>query len=168
MGMVVIVVKWPKYIYHNATYQVPRSSVFWFWRRLRPSWSCDQDHLDKLLFPCPYEFEFNLPNGFRDVWNCWWTDGCRNDWYTISSPKSLRLRWAKKGARSSTRYPHFFFTFLINLNINKLPCFTYLQSSEWAETNTQLEASIFLKQREEVYSPEPCNRVPSPQTGKAM
>ena len=50
----------------NATYQVPRSSAFWFWRRFfwkgfyhiwgwRPSWSFDQDHLNKLLFPHPKE-----------------------------------------------------------------------------------------------------------------
>ena len=49
------------------------------------------------------KFEFNWPSGFReeDVWKCWRTDGRRmdgrrSDWYTISSPMSLRLRWAKK------------------------------------------------------------------------
>ena len=43
----------------NVTYQVPRSSAFWFWRRrflkvffyhmweCRPSWSCDQNNLYK-------------------------------------------------------------------------------------------------------------------------
>ena len=38
------------------------------------------------------------PIGFRDihVWKCEHTDGRRLDWYTISSPLSLRLRWAKK------------------------------------------------------------------------
>ena len=43
------------------------------------------------------KFEFNWPSGFRgeDVWKCWRTYGCRSDWYTISSPMSLRLRWAK-------------------------------------------------------------------------
>ena len=44
---------------YTPTYQVPRSSALWFWRRRffkgfyhiwawRPSWSCDQDHLNKL------------------------------------------------------------------------------------------------------------------------
>ena len=45
------------------------------------------------------KFEFNWPCGFRgeDVWNCWQTDaGRRSDWYIISSPMSLRLRWANK------------------------------------------------------------------------
>ena len=43
------------------------------------------------------EFEFNWPSGFRgeDVWKCWRTDGRRSHWYTNSSPRSLRLRWAK-------------------------------------------------------------------------
>ena len=46
------------------------------------------------------KFEFNWPSGFReDVWKCWQTtDGRRSHWYTISSPMSLRLRWAKKSA----------------------------------------------------------------------
>ena len=46
------------------------------------------------------KFEFNWPCGFRgeDVWKCWRTtdDGRRSHWYTNSSPRSLRLRWAKK------------------------------------------------------------------------
>ena len=49
------------------------------------------------------KFEFNWPSGFRgeDVWKCWRTDGRTDDgrrshWYTNSSPRSLRLRWAKK------------------------------------------------------------------------
>ena len=29
------------------------------------------------------------------VWKCWWTDGWRTPAYTVSSPMSLRLRWAK-------------------------------------------------------------------------
>ena len=63
----------------NATYQVPRSSAFWFWRRFlkgfyhiwarRPSWSCDQDHLNKPRSPdlrsLDMKFEFNWPSGFR-------------------------------------------------------------------------------------------------------
>ena len=55
----------------DATYQVPRSSAFWFWRRRflkgfyhiwagRPSWSCDQDHLNKLSFPHPKESPYDL------------------------------------------------------------------------------------------------------------
>ena len=31
----------------------------------------------------------------EDVWKCWRTVGRRCDWYTISSPMSLRHRWAK-------------------------------------------------------------------------
>ena len=52
------------------------------------------------------KYEFNWPSSFRgeDVWKCWqttddrrWTDdGRRSHWYTISSPMSLQLRWAKK------------------------------------------------------------------------
>ena len=38
----------------------------WAWQ---PSWSCDQDHLNKLWFPHPKEsplkFEFNWLSGFR-------------------------------------------------------------------------------------------------------
>ena len=56
---------------HNATYQVPKSSAFWFWRRRflkgfshiwawRPSWSCDQDHLNKLSFPHPKESLYEI------------------------------------------------------------------------------------------------------------
>ena len=51
------------------------------------------------------KFEFNWPSGFReDVWKCWrtdgrLTDGHRSHWYTNSSPRSLRLRWAKNVKR---------------------------------------------------------------------
>ena len=42
------------------------------------------------------KFEFNWPSGFRgeDVENVggWTDDGRQSDWYTISSPMSLRLR----------------------------------------------------------------------------
>ena len=55
----------------DATYQVPRSLTFWFWRRRflkgfyhiwawRPSWSCDQDHLNKLSFPHPKESPYEI------------------------------------------------------------------------------------------------------------
>ena len=100
----------------NATYQVPRSSAFWFWRRRflkgfyhiwawRPSWSCDQDHLNKLSFPrpkeSPYEIWVQLAQWFQrrrclKMLTDGRTDGRRSDWCTISSPMSLRLRWAKK------------------------------------------------------------------------
>ena len=104
----------------NDTYQVQRSSAFWFLRRRflngfyhiwarRPSWSCDQDHLNKLSFPHPKESQYEicvrlaqwfqrrrclkmLTDGRR-------TDGRRTDgrqttehWYTKSLPRSLRLR----------------------------------------------------------------------------
>ena len=55
----------------NATYQVPRSLALGFWRRRflkgfyhiwawRPSWSCDQEHLNKLLFPRPKESPYEI------------------------------------------------------------------------------------------------------------
>ena len=64
----------------DATYQVPRSSAFWFWRRRflkgfyhiwawRPSWSCDQEHFNKLSFPhpkeSPYEISIQLAQWFQ-------------------------------------------------------------------------------------------------------
>ena len=63
----------------NATYQVPRSLAFRFWRIFLkgfyhiwawwPSCSCDEDHLNKLSFPHPREshmkFKFNWPTCFR-------------------------------------------------------------------------------------------------------
>ena len=56
----------------NATYQVPRSSTFWFWRRRflngffhiwawRPSWSCDHNILHKfwlILLTVPRRYFF--------------------------------------------------------------------------------------------------------------
>ena len=55
----------------NATYQVPRSLAFWFLRRRflngfyhiwawRPSWSCDQEHLNKLSFHHPKESPYEI------------------------------------------------------------------------------------------------------------
>ena len=50
------------------------SSASWLWKILKgfchiwawgPSWSCDQDHLNKLSFPYPKGFKFNWPRGFR-------------------------------------------------------------------------------------------------------
>ena len=97
----------------NATYQIPRSSAFWFWRRRflkgfyhiwawRPYWSCDQDHLNKLSFPnpkeSPYEIRVQLAQWFRRrrclkmLTEGRRTDGRRSHWYTNSSPRSLRLR----------------------------------------------------------------------------
>ena len=63
----------------------------------QPSWSCDKDHLNKLSFQCPtespYETEFNWPSSFRgENVDRRTDDGRRRDWYTISSPMSLRLR----------------------------------------------------------------------------
>ena len=98
----------------NATYQVPRSSAFWSWRRRflmfftiyghgghlghvsRTIWTNFRSFIIRSLHK---KFEFNWPSGFReeDVWKCWRTDdGCRSHWYTNSSPRSLQLRWAKK------------------------------------------------------------------------
>ena len=70
----------------------------WAWR---PSWSCDQDHLNKLLFPhpkeSPYEIWVHLAQQFQRR-RClkMLMDGRRSHLYTISSPMSLRLRWAIK------------------------------------------------------------------------
>ena len=55
----------------NATYQVQRSSAFWFWKRgflkgfyhicaWRSSWSCDQKYLNKLSFPHPKESAYEI------------------------------------------------------------------------------------------------------------
>ena len=55
----------------SATYEVPRSLAFWFWRRRflkgfyqiwawRPSWSRDQEHLNKLSFPHPKESPYEI------------------------------------------------------------------------------------------------------------
>ena len=86
--------------------------VFWFWRRRflkgfyhiwawRPSWSCDQDSLNKLSFPhpkeSPYEIWAQLAQWFQRRRSLkMLTDGRQSHWYTNSSPQSLRLRWAKK------------------------------------------------------------------------
>ena len=60
------------------------------------------------------KFEFNWPSGFRgeDVWKCWRTDGRRttddgrrSHWYTNSSPRSLRLRWAKNEINQQSEPP---------------------------------------------------------------
>ena len=59
------------------------------------------------------KFEFNWPSGFRgeDVWKCWRTDGRRttddgrrSHWYTNSSPRSLRLRWANEPQHKFTPF----------------------------------------------------------------
>ena len=79
----------------NATYQVPRSSAFWFWRRRflkgfyhiwawPPSWSCDQDRLNKLSFLRPKESPYEIW-GWLAKWfqrrRCLklWTDGRTDD-----------------------------------------------------------------------------------------
>ena len=70
-------------------------------------WTCDPDaqflpYMDMWPSWLHIKFGFDRPSSFReeDVWNseCRWTDGQRRPEhaYTISSPMSLRLRWAKK------------------------------------------------------------------------
>ena len=63
----------------------------WAWW---PSWSCDQDRLNKLWFPHHMKFEFNWPSGFKCLKML--KDGRKDiqqsHWYTYSSPMSLRLR----------------------------------------------------------------------------
>ena len=49
------------------------------------------------------EFGFDWQGGFweEDVWALWTDDGRTPDhWYTISSPMSLRLRWAKNESKN--------------------------------------------------------------------
>ena len=78
----------------------------WAWR---PSWSCDQDRLNKLSFPYPMETPY-------EIWlesSKWFlrrrrlksvddrqtdrrTDGRRRPTYPITPPMSLRLTWAKE------------------------------------------------------------------------
>ena len=85
----------------NAAYQLSRSSAFWFQRFLkffyhiwawRPSWSCDQDHLNKISFPHPIEAPYEIW-----LWLAQWflrrrclksvvDDGRRRPTYPISSP----------------------------------------------------------------------------------
>ena len=63
----------------NATYHVPRSLAFWFWRFFKgfyhtwarlPSWSCDWDHLIKFSFPHPKEspYEIKLISEMFENW----------------------------------------------------------------------------------------------------
>ena len=112
---------------HNATYQVSRSSVNWFWRRrffkvftiyghgghlghvTRTVWTTFRS-------PDPWrlhmKFGYNWPSSFRGevVWNCWRTttdDGRRRTTepaYTISSPGAfgsgeLKSRKTKKESK---------------------------------------------------------------------
>ena len=81
------------------------------------------------------KFEFNWPSGFRgeDVWKCWRTDdgqlttddGRRSHWYTNSSPRSLRLRWANNSTvQSSPYYKHPI------LRYQHCTIFTILQASD--------------------------------------
>ena len=91
---------------------VPEKKIYlgfyhiWAWW---PSWSCDQDHLSKHLFPHPIEAPYEIW-----IWLALWflrrrclksvddyddndDDGPRRrPTYPISSPMSLRPRWAKK------------------------------------------------------------------------
>ena len=72
------------------------------------------------------KYEFNWPSSFRgeDVWKCWRTtdrrrtdDGRRSHWYTISSPMSLRLRWAKNVFLCLK----IFFTFTSSVDPDEMP-----------------------------------------------
>ena len=65
------------------------------------SWT---DFLYPDLWRLRMKFGFNCPRGFRgeDVWKCW----RRRTTYPISSPMTLRLRWANNGL--------FFFFFFSN------------------------------------------------------
>ena len=68
--------------------------------RSHPNTLCSQPPTPMLL---QMKFGCDLHTSLRDI--CVWkwrhtharTDGRRLDWYTISSPLSLRLRWAKMG-----------------------------------------------------------------------
>ena len=65
----------------------------WAWR---PSWSCDHDHSNKLLFPRPKDLSLIgkvvSEEMVRMLTDGRVTVGRRSDWYTISSFMSLRLR----------------------------------------------------------------------------
>ena len=97
--------------------QVPEKKIFegfyhiWAWR---PSWSCDPDAANKLSFPLPKEALHKiwlwLAKRFqrRRCLKLWTTDDdgrTPDHGYTISSPLSLRLRWAKN-QNSNIRIAH--------------------------------------------------------------
>ena len=71
---------------------------FYHIRAWRPSWSCNKDHLSKLSFPypkeSPNEILVQLARFQRRRCLKMFTDGRQSHWYTNSSPRSLRLRWA--------------------------------------------------------------------------
>ena len=103
-----------------ATYQVSWKSVHWFQRRFlkgfhhilawRPSWSCDPDAANKISFPLPKEAPHKiwLWSPQRFLRRCLSIVGRTKDGqtpehgYTISSPMSLRFRWAKNHCRGKT------------------------------------------------------------------
>ena len=73
----------------------------WAWR---PSWSCDQDRLNKFSFPRPKEAPYEIGPVVSeekmlenvDIHTTYiHTYGRRRPAYLISSPVSLQLRWAK-------------------------------------------------------------------------
>ena len=113
----------------------------WAWW---PSWSCDQDSLNKLSFPhpreAPYEIWLWLAQWFqrrrclKSVDDCWTDDGGRPT-YPISSPVSLRLRWAKK----SQLYIciHVVIKFLINISSGQL--------STWENRTVQILGSTIFR-----------------------
>ena len=78
------------------------------------------------------KFGKNRPHSFRGdvVWKCWptTTDGRRMPAYTISSPMSLRLRWAKKCLPSLIIY--IFFHDLIHVYSRQPPGDKILMSTE--------------------------------------
>ena len=98
----------------DATYQVSCKSAqrfrrrrflkgFYHIRAWRPSWSCDLDPICKLSFPhpmeAPHEIWLQSAQWFqrRRCLKMWTHDTHRQQpCHTISSPMSLRLRWAKK------------------------------------------------------------------------
>ena len=99
---------------HNATYQVSRSSVNWFWRRwffkvftiyghggqfghvTRTFWTTFRS-LDPWRLHMKFGYNWPWASSFRGevVWNCWrtTTDGGACLYYKL--PRSLRLRLAK-------------------------------------------------------------------------
>ena len=82
----------------------------WAWRA---SWSCDMDHLYKLSFPlskeAPHKIWLWLAKRFqrRRLLKMWTDndgrtdDGRRIHGYPISSPESLRLRWANNNINNN-------------------------------------------------------------------
>ena len=79
-------------LYTKIQWSRPDFYHIWTWRL---SWSCDQDHLNKLSschpIEAPYEIWLQLAQ-YEMFKECRWG---RRPTNTINSPMSLRLRWAK-------------------------------------------------------------------------